>query len=121
MSTGDGNGCPVCAGTYEHFIYGPDRATLDIVAGVLAQAGYLTPDPPEDTREWEDASLYADDGKPWLLTVYGSAARAFADGGRDDIEQACAAYGADYDGGGMYVGPLAGLAEDTKREPGDRS
>lgn len=44
----------------------------------------------------------------WILTMYGSAEKAFAEGGRDDIEAICAEHGASYDGGGMWIGPLPG-------------
>jgi hypothetical protein len=94
---------PGSMATYEHFIYGPIREALDAVACELTQAGYLVPDPPTMSAGCDE------DGCPgcdlhWLLMAYGSVEKAFADDGRDDIDQACAAHSATYDGGGMYVG-----------------
>ena len=94
---------------YEHFIYGPIREALDAVACDLALAGYLVPDPPTrsagcDEDECPGCDLH------WLLMAYGSVEKAFADNGRDDIDQTCAAHGATYDGGGMYVGDNDQLA-----------
>lgn len=88
---------------YEHFIYGPIREVLDAVGCDLIHAGYLVPAPPTisamcDGNECPGCDLH------WLLMVYGSVEKAFADDGLDDIDQACAAHGVTYDGGGMYVG-----------------
>jgi hypothetical protein len=95
--------------TYEHYIYGRTSEALDAVAGDLAHAGYLVPDPPRisvgcDEDECPGCDLH------WLLKAYGSTDKAFADGGRDDIRRACGAHGATYDGGGVYVGDIDGLA-----------
>lgn len=94
---------PESMATYEHFIYGPIREALDAVACDLTHAGYLVPDPPTisagcDENECPGCDLH------WLLMAYGSVEKAFADDGRDDIDESCAAHGATYDGGGMYVG-----------------
>lgn len=94
---------PGSMATYEHFIYGSIREALDVVACELTQAGYLVPDPPRisagcDEDECQGCSSH------WLLMAYCSVEKTFADGGRGDIRQACAAHGATYDGGGIYVG-----------------
>ena len=93
---------------YEHFIYGPIREALDAVACDLALAGYLVPDSP--TSDFCDQDGCPGCDMHWLLMVYGSVEKAFADNGRDDIDYACAAHGATYDGGGMYVGDNDQLA-----------
>jgi len=67
------------------------------------------PSDPEEEAEWVPGSMATYEQRPgcdlhWLVMAYGSVDRAFADDGRDDIDQACAAHGATYDGGGMYVG-----------------
>lgn len=87
---------------YEHFIYGPIREALDAVACELTQAGYLVPDPTTISATCEKNGCPGCD-LHWLLMAYGSVEKAFADDGRDDIERACAAHGATYDGGGCLV------------------
>jgi hypothetical protein len=94
---------PGSMATYEHFIYGPIREALDAVACDLTQAGYLVPDPPTISAGCDEGECPGCD-LHWLVMAYGSVEKAFADDGRDDIDQACAAHGATYDGGGMYVG-----------------
>jgi hypothetical protein len=93
---------PGSMATYEHFIYGPIRDALDAVACDLTQAGYLVPDPPTISAKCDEDECPGCD-LHWLLMAYGSVEKAFADDGRDDIDQTCAAHGATYDGGGMYV------------------
>jgi len=93
-------------GTYEHFMYGPSREALDAVAGDLTRAGYLVPDPPETgAGSCEEGECQGCDSH-WILKAYGSAERAFAENGRDDIRQACADHAATYDGGGMFIGRI---------------
>jgi hypothetical protein len=94
---------PGSMATYEHFIYGSIREALDAVACDLTEAGYLVPDPPTISAGCDEGECPGC-GLHWLLVAYGSVEKAFADDGRDDIDLACAAYGATYDGGGMYVG-----------------
>ena len=109
----DHDDCVACAGTYEHFIYAPTRKAAEAVAADLTRDGYLVPGPPEDMRTWDDdGDPYSPVGGPWILEAYGSPEKAFAEGGRDDIEAACARHGAEYTGGGMYVGPLGTLDPD---------
>jgi hypothetical protein len=81
-------------GTYEHYIYADDPAALHSVASELQQHGLLGT---------------VGDG---YVVAYGSLARHFDDTDDDLITAVCDRYGAQYDGGGVYVGPLPPLRPD---------
>jgi hypothetical protein len=87
---------------YEHFIYGPMPDALEAVACELTHVGYLVPDPPEISATCDGIECPGCDSH-WLLMAYGTVEKAFADGGRDDIDEACATHGVTYDGGGCLV------------------
>lgn len=90
------------SGSYEHFVYGPDRAVLDTVSADLELAGYLVPDAPAVCAYCTENGC-AGCRQHWELTAYGPADKAAAPGGRDDILLACLVRGAVYDGGGSLV------------------
>jgi hypothetical protein len=84
-------------GTYEHFIYADEESVIRAVRDHVAEAGYLAAEP-------------ASRGDYWSLNVYGSLNGLTAE--REQIKTICEAHGAEYDGGGTYLGPLSALADD---------
>jgi hypothetical protein len=76
--------------TYEHFIYSDN--------------------PSELARAYQDAGYIADVEGTELVKVYTDLDGVFNGDMREDVERIAEEHGANYDGGGCYVGPLTGLA-----------
>lgn len=75
--------------TYEHYIY---TTEADSLAAAYQREGFIT--------EVRPAPLET------LVMVYAD----YDDAIREKVERIAEEHGATYDGGGMYVGPLGGLA-----------